>query len=66
MNTLEAIFSRKTIRSYTEQSIEREKLETIVRAGNQAAIAGKLEFVVITNRNILDQIQKEAKAFFLR
>lgn len=66
MNTLEAIFSRKTIRSYTEQSIEREKLETIIRAGNQAAIAGKLEFVVITNRNILDQIQKEAKAFFLR
>lgn len=66
MNTLEAIFSRKTIRSYTEQSIEREKLETIVSAGNQAAIAGKLEFVVITNREILDNIQQAAKNFFLQ
>ena len=66
MQTLDAIFTRKTIRSYTDQAVEKEKLETIAQAGNQAAIAGKLEFVVITNRNILDQIQREAKAFFLR
>ena len=64
MNTLEAIHARKTIRSYKSQMVEREKLEAVVYAGNQAAIAGKLEFVVISNREVLDAIQKEAKNFF--
>lgn len=65
MNTLDAIHARKTVRSYKNQLVEKEKLESVVCAGNQAAIAGKLEFVVITNREVLNAIQKSAKEFFL-
>ncbi len=66
MNTLEAIKARKSTRSYTSQLIEKEKLEQIVTAGNQAAIAGKLDFVIITNASVLDTIQKTAKGVMLQ
>ena len=65
MNTFDAILARKTIRSYTNQPVEKEKLEQIAVAGNQAAIAGSLEFIVITNQEVLHTIQKSAKEFFL-
>lgn len=66
MNTFEAINSRKSTRRYTTQPVEKEKLEQIVSAGNKAAIAGSLDFAVITNAAILDMIQKTAKAVMLK
>lgn len=66
MNTLDAINTRKSCRSYISQPVEKEKLEIIASAGNQAAIAGKLDFVVITNKEIIDIIQKTAKNVMLQ
>lgn len=66
MNTFEAINARKSTRSYTKQTVEKEKLEQIVAAGNQAAIAGKLDFLVITNASVLNTIQKTAKNVMLQ
>ena len=34
--TLETIFNRKSVRKYTERPVEKEKLETLVRAGMAA------------------------------
>lgn len=65
MNTLDAIYARRSTRNYTDQPVEKEKLETIVRAGNQAAIAGKLDFVVITRKSVLDLIQNTSKEVML-
>ena len=36
MNTLEAIRQRKSVRTYSDKEVEKEKLEQIAQAGNYA------------------------------
>lgn len=57
--TLETIFNRKSVRKYTEQPVEKEKLEMLVRAGMAAPSSRDRrpwEFIIVTDRAILDQM----------
>lgn len=59
---LENIFQRKSVRDYTSQPVEEEKINTLLKAA-MAAPSGKdrrpWEFVVITERAILDSMAIE-------
>ena len=55
--TLVSIFNRKSVRKYTQQPVEKEKLETLVRAGMAAPSSRDRrpwEFIIVTDRDILD------------
>lgn len=57
--TLETIFNRKSVRKYTERPVEKEKLETLVRAGMAAPSSRDRrpwEFVLVTDRDLLDKM----------
>ena len=68
MNTLEAIASRKSVRSYTGQPVTDEQLAQILQAANAAPIAmGKYEDVhltVVTDADLLARIDAAAGAMF--
>lgn len=60
MDAIEAIRKRRSVRKYTGEAIPREDLATIVDAGRLAATghnAQPWEFVVVTERAMLDQIR---------
>ena len=67
MNTLESIFSRKSVRSFTGKPTE-DELKTILKAAYASPIGrAKYENVhltVITNQELLDKIDTIAAAFF--
>lgn len=56
---IENILTRRSVRSYTDQDVEPEKLEAILEAG-MAAPSGKngqpWDFIVLTRREILDEM----------
>lgn len=55
---MEAIFTRRSIRKYTEAPVTEEDLQYLLSAGMSAPSAGDerpWEFIVITDRNILDE-----------
>lgn len=58
-NVLENIFSRKSVRDYTDQEVSKETLEMLVKAG-MAAPSGKnvqpWSFVIVSDRNALDKM----------
>lgn len=57
--TLETIFNRKSVRKYTEQPVEKEKLEMLARAGMAAPSSRDhrpWEFIIVTDRAILDRM----------
>lgn len=59
MEALEAIFTRRSIRRFTEQAVGDEHIETLLRAGMAAPSAGNQqawEFVVVDDREILQKI----------
>lgn len=68
MNTLETIFSRKSIRSYTGEAITEDQLNTILKAAIASPIGmGKYEDVhltVITNPELLNEIDAECATLF--
>ncbi len=54
----DAIMSRTSVRSYTSQPVEQAKVEKLLRAAMSAPTAGNRqpwEFIVVTERAILDQ-----------
>ena len=58
-DTLKTIFSRKSIRSYRNEPVAKEKLEMLVRAGMAAPTAvdkRPWEFIVVTDRTVLKQL----------
>ncbi len=60
---LEAIMTRSSVRSYTSQAVEEDKIETMLKAGMAAPTAGNKqpwEFVVINDRAILDALPEVA------
>lgn len=62
---LEAIMTRSSVRSYTSQKVENDKVEILLKAAMAAPTAGNKqpwEFVVITEREILDSIPGIIKA----
>lgn len=59
MDALSAIFSRRSIRLYTDKQVAQETVEDILRAGMSAPSAGNerpWHFVVLTDRDILGRI----------
>lgn len=53
------IFQRTSIRAYSDQEVEKEKLELLLRAGMAAPSAGNQqpwEFIVVHNRKILKEL----------
>ncbi len=64
MEALEAIRRRRSVRTYTGESIPREDLETIVDAGRLAATGSNRQpwdFIVITNRRMIDKLKVAAE-----
>ncbi len=61
--TLNTIMTRSSVRSYTSQRVEDEKIETLLKAGMAAPTAGNKqpwEFIVVTERDILDKMPEYA------
>ena len=61
MNTLEALFSRRSVRSFKHDPVSEEDLHDILRAGMQAPSARNEQpwhFIVITDPEILQAIPK--------
>ena len=59
METLNSIFTRRSIRKYTDRSVGEEQIETILRAAMAAPSAGNQQpwhFVVIDDRNTMIKI----------
>jgi nitroreductase len=56
MNTLDALQKRKSIRGYLDKTVEKEKLNLILKYGNKAPNAGPFQMSVITNKEILKTI----------
>ena len=55
-NTLETIFSRKSVRQYSKETVSNEAIETLIKAGMSAPSACDKRpwaFVAITDKNIL-------------
>ncbi len=64
MDALDAIRQRRSVRSYTGESIPREDLETIVDAGRLAATGGNRQpwdFVVVTDREMIGKLKVAAE-----
>ncbi len=60
---IDAIMTRSSVRSYSDQAVEEAKVETMLRAGMAAPTAGNKqpwEFVVINDRAILDALPEVA------
>ena len=59
MDTMEAIFTRRSIRKYTKQPVSDEVLKELLEAAMYAPSAGNRQpwcFIVINDRKILDKI----------
>jgi nitroreductase len=59
MDTIQAIMTRRSVRQFTSRAVERETVETLLRSAMQAPSARNeqpWEFVVIDDRQLLDQI----------
>lgn len=59
---LDNIFARKSVRSYLDKGVEKEKMDWLLRAGMAAPSARDLrpwEFVVISDRAVLDSMAAE-------
>ena len=64
MDALDAIKKRRSVRDYTGEEIPRKDLEKIVDAGRLAATGSNRqpwEFIVITNREMIEQLKVAAK-----
>lgn len=61
METIEAILTRRSIRKYKNQLIDKESIDTIIKAGMYAPSANNKQpwhFIVISDRKLLDSIMK--------
>lgn len=59
MDVLDSIFTRRSIRSFTGESISQEQLTTILKAGFQAPSAHNRqprEYIVLRNEDVLEKI----------
>ncbi|MGI6105945.1 MAG: nitroreductase family protein [Raoultibacter sp.] len=64
MNTLDALFCRKSIRNYTGEKISRDQLELILKAAYSSPVAraryDSLHLTVIEDTDLLTQIDRAA------
>ncbi|MFI3295935.1 MAG: nitroreductase family protein [Rikenellaceae bacterium] len=58
MNTIDAIMTRSSVRTYTDQAIEEQQIETMLKAAMAAPTAGNRQpwqFIVVDDKAILEQ-----------
>jgi nitroreductase len=58
-SALETIFSRKSVRSYTDQAVSQEQIETLLRAAMSAPTGMNIQpwrFVVVTDQAVKDAL----------
>jgi nitroreductase len=61
MDTLVAIHTRRSIRHYTEQPVDKQLIDQVINAGMMAPSAGNeqpWQFIVVRNRETLEAITK--------
>ena len=66
-DTLKTIFSRKSVRTFKSETVPKEKLELLIRAGMAAPTAADKrpwEFIVVTDRTVLKQLAVPVRRFF--
>ena len=59
MDALDAVFTRRSVRQYTDEPVSDQAIETILRAAMQSPSAANMQpwhFVVINDRRLLDRI----------
>ena len=56
MKVLNAIALRKSVRIYAPKTVETEKMEVIIKAGNLAPVFGRFHMTVIENQQLLQEI----------
>lgn len=56
MDTLKAVATRKSIRSYQAKSVEDSKIETLIGAANSAPFAGPFHISVLLNKELLTEL----------
>ena len=69
MNTIEALMTRKSVRSYLEKAVEDEKIRRIVEAAEMASgspMSGKRYFTAISNKAILKRLAENTKEIMQR
>ena len=69
MNTLDAIITRRSTRSYKPDAVERDKLEKIIEAGRFAPSGGNNQtnhFFVVQDKKILDKLATLAQEAFAK
>lgn len=70
MNTFETLYSRKSVRNYTGESISDEQLKEILKAAYAAPVGGRkyenLNLTVITNKDFLDRWEQAVCTTFNR
>lgn len=62
--TLETIFNRTSIRSYSDQKVEKDQIMTLLKAGMSAPSAVNKqpwEFIVIDDKDLMGKISEELK-----
>lgn len=68
MNTLDTLFSRRSIRSYTGEQLSGEELATILKAANASPIArgiyADVHLTVVQDAAMLEQIDRAGARFF--
>ncbi|MGL4364264.1 MAG: nitroreductase family protein, partial [Bacteroidales bacterium] len=67
-SAMEVILSRRSIRSFTAQTVEQDKVEQLLRAAMSAPTARNMQpwaFIVITDRATLDSLAKLSNAKML-
>lgn len=60
-SVLEVIHQRKSVRNFTDKKVNKEDLETIVKAGMAAPTAVNKQpwaFIAISNRSVLDSLER--------
>ena len=68
MNTLEAIYNRRSCRNFTDEPVTVEQIDTILKAAFSAPTAVNTqpwEYIVINDEKIIDK-EKESKTYLYR
>lgn len=68
MNTFEALYARKSVRTYTGEPITQQELNAVLKAANAAPVGlaqyENVHLTVITNAELLHQIDRAGAAKF--
>jgi nitroreductase len=67
MQVIDAIKTRRSTRKFADRELDRTMIDAVVEAGRFAPSGGNAQsthFLVVTNRKILDELEKKVKCVF--